>query len=312
MPTQVQKRPSTADGVQSPRTTVDKFPPIDPMHSSHDSRAKFNLQHREALRLALGSILAPKRPSMSNSRSSSGTASPAYSFSGSGTYTPATPPIAPYTPSLDAQDHPYSRLHPLQHYHPPHPPSKLGRLESHPDAPETDAAAPIPMSCSPPLHHLPPPHAPPPPLFRGRSQTTSTSASSSTNPSPRTSPRLQPSTPPTVHTPSAITTTDTADLEPSLGPPVPPVATTSSGDPGKISVVETAQSTSMSGDTPVPTAVVTQAQTTTTATATAVASPDPQCQGGSGHGGAGTPRAKFIQTLQGKSAWDALIHGSFS
>ncbi|KAH9477211.1 hypothetical protein JR316_0011130 [Psilocybe cubensis] len=28
--------------------------------------------------------------------------------------------------------------------------------------------------------------------------------------------------------------------------------------------------------------------------------------------GRGTPRAKFLQTLQSKSAWDALIHGSFS
>lgn len=31
-----------------------------------------------------------------------------------------------------------------------------------------------------------------------------------------------------------------------------------------------------------------------------------------GLGRSGAPRAKFIQTLQGKSAWDALIHGSFS
>lgn len=28
--------------------------------------------------------------------------------------------------------------------------------------------------------------------------------------------------------------------------------------------------------------------------------------------GSGTPKAKFLQTLQSKSAWDALIHGSFS
>lgn len=28
--------------------------------------------------------------------------------------------------------------------------------------------------------------------------------------------------------------------------------------------------------------------------------------------GSSTPRAKFLQTLQSKSAWDALIHGSFS
>lgn len=40
--------------------------------------------------------------------------------------------------------------------------------------------------------------------------------------------------------------------------------------------------------------------------------------GSSGNGGesqgmgGGPPRAKFIQTLKGKSAWDALIHGSFS
>ena len=27
---------------------------------------------------------------------------------------------------------------------------------------------------------------------------------------------------------------------------------------------------------------------------------------------AGTPKSKFMQTLQSKSAWDALIHGSFS
>ncbi|CAA7262697.1 unnamed protein product [Cyclocybe aegerita] len=34
--------------------------------------------------------------------------------------------------------------------------------------------------------------------------------------------------------------------------------------------------------------------------------------GSSSQTGAGTPRAKFLQTLQSKSAWDALIHGSFS
>ncbi|PPQ65521.1 hypothetical protein CVT26_000478 [Gymnopilus dilepis] len=28
--------------------------------------------------------------------------------------------------------------------------------------------------------------------------------------------------------------------------------------------------------------------------------------------GRSTPRAKFLQTLEGKSAWDALIHGSFT
>jgi hypothetical protein len=41
--------------------------------------------------------------------------------------------------------------------------------------------------------------------------------------------------------------------------------------------------------------------------------PTPESKGHSGSGsGSGTPKAKFIETLQSKSAWDALIHGSFS
>lgn len=38
-------------------------------------------------------------------------------------------------------------------------------------------------------------------------------------------------------------------------------------------------------------------------------SPGTENGGGSG---TGTPRAMFLETLQSKSAWDALIHGSFS
>lgn len=43
------------------------------------------------------------------------------------------------------------------------------------------------------------------------------------------------------------------------------------------------------------------------------AHPESGHDGGSqGGSGTGTPKAKFLETLQSKSAWDALIHGSFS
>lgn len=60
---QMQRKPTTGNGM----TPNESYPE----HSAH-----WTNQHRDALRLALGSILAPKRPSASRS-SSSGTASPA-------------------------------------------------------------------------------------------------------------------------------------------------------------------------------------------------------------------------------------------
>lgn len=39
---------------------------------------------------------------------------------------------------------------------------------------------------------------------------------------------------------------------------------------------------------------------------------DPASNGSTNASGRGTPRAKFLETLQGKSAWDALIHGTFT
>jgi len=310
MPTQVQNRPSSAEPLPPSRTSVERhtsMPLPDPTHHpSHDPRAKYN-QHREALRIALGSILTPKRPPMPGSRSSSGTASPAYSFSGSsGSYTPATPPSMPYTPSLDAngQEHPYSRGHyPHQHYHPIHPPSKLGRMESYHDAPEGDISASVSPSSSPPKHSSTPFSQPL--LVRSRSQT----------PSSRTSPRIQPTTPPIPHTPPTFTTADYPDLGPSYTSSSP-MAVTNHDDGGKFNGGQMTQSMSTSGDSSGSSATATQG-VGTCMDGSGNQSQHQQQQNGRGSGssssnGAGTPKAKFIQTLKGKSAWDALIHGSFS
>ncbi|KXN90404.1 hypothetical protein AN958_04273, partial [Leucoagaricus sp. SymC.cos] len=319
-PTQVSRSPST-EPLSSPRVGADKYPPPvqhDPMHHPpYDPRAKFNLQHREALRLALGSILAPKRPSTSGSRSSSGTTSPAYSFSGSsGTYTPATPPNMPYTPSLDAsnsQEHPFSRLHyPYPHQHPTHPPSKLGRVESHRDEQDADASRSIPTSTTPPQLHSPP-LAPPPPLFRSRSHNPSI-------PRPSRTGSRQATTPPLTGKPPEVTVTDATETVPSLPPPAQSVATTNSGGGRRINAKDDQMPPPSipppPTDVPVPAAAVIQAASTpASGTGSPSQTPSQQHPGGAGSStcsGTGTPRAKFIQTLQGKSAWDALIHGSFS
>ncbi|KAF5329447.1 hypothetical protein D9619_009167 [Psilocybe cf. subviscida] len=125
-PTQVHPRPSQH---QSDQFSTDQ----DPRNAHHASVKQ--QQHREALRLALGSILTPlkKRPPLSaSSRSSSGSASPAYfgMHSASGTHTPSgTPPVTSsgtYSQAYGPNSSEY--LHP--HGHHPHPPSRL-RPSSH-------------------------------------------------------------------------------------------------------------------------------------------------------------------------------------
>ncbi|KAJ7191883.1 hypothetical protein GGX14DRAFT_480902 [Mycena pura] len=88
MPTQVQQPP----------------PPPDVHHDAHSKHAHANALHRDALSQALGSILSPKRPTMTarsssvdSSRSSSGTASPAHGH-------PAFPPPP-------AHPHPHAHSH---------------------------------------------------------------------------------------------------------------------------------------------------------------------------------------------------------
>ncbi|KAF8890774.1 hypothetical protein BD779DRAFT_1517008 [Infundibulicybe gibba] len=209
MPTQVQNRSTDPNPIS--RGMPEKYLDHDPAHANK------NVQHREALRLALGSILAPKRPYTPSSRSSSGTASP-----------------SPYYHNHNHTEHPHLR-HLHSHLH-PHLPSRLGRTnssDSHSDSgtPQLTPSTSTPNSSS----LLPSPTEEHPPALSPHESSAAKDAHS---------------TPPPIHSPAPML----------VHPPV-------------VAVTE--------------------------------AKPD------SGSG-SGPPKAKFIQTLQSKSAWDALIHGSFS
>jgi len=221
MPARVHSRPEMV------RTPSEK-------HHEHDSfQANKNMQHKEALRLALGSILAPKRSYTPSSRSSSGTASPAHPAS-------FTPPPPPYSASNQGAEsgRTDALLHPRNPYF-LHTPSRLAQSESTDHSPSGSAASsPVP------------------------SQPAETQGS-------------QPSTPLSLPEPAVSDHPQTSD--------------------GQVYAVRAPKPVSVP-QPDAPSAV-----------------PTPESKGYSGSGsGSGTPKAKFIETLQSKSAWDALIHGSFS
>jgi hypothetical protein len=261
MPTQVHRRPSQH---QSDQFATDQ----DPRNAHASAKQQQQLQHREALRLALGSILTPKRPPLSaSSRSSSGSASPAYfgMHSASGTHTPSgTPPVASSGTYSQAYG-PNSSEHLHPHGHHPHPPSRL-RPSSH-------------------------------------------SPVSSGNPSPTSS---LPSTgaPSSISTPHLGSSTDTyvALPDPSnieLPPPAGPIQdTTTAGKPTRPPIRPLQATKQGVAQAQLATArSVSERTVNTTAPAAAASAPV---------SGYVTPKSKFLQTLQSKSAWDALIHGSFS
>jgi hypothetical protein len=233
MPTRVE-RPSRAESL-----------PREPMsHMSDNHVGNRNAQqHRDALRLALGSILAPKRPAMS--RSSSGSATPA-SHSASFCHTPSsvpTPPPPPHSAPISAgsgrssSEHHFAHLYSHHHQHHQHHPSRLGLSETH--LHDDDLSSPASSNAS--VEALP---------FMG-----------SGAPSPRSE--------------------------------VPSSVPSSGADGGDGVVVHQPVPIFAQGHVPtggeVPVVMISRSS-----------------------GGNGTPKAKFIQTLQSKSAWDALIHGSFS
>lgn len=148
------------------------------------------------------------------------------------------------------------------------------------------------MAISPTQYHSPPPVHPQ--LFRNLSRSP---------PSSRTSPRLHPTTPPLAHSLPTTMPADTADFRPTMSVPTSPVTTNRDGSNIKAEYMLPPPSILPSGDVP-----VLSASSTTNGTGSPDQVPCHQCPDGR----SGTPRAKFIQTLQGKSAWDALIHGSFS
>ncbi|KAF9502116.1 hypothetical protein BDN71DRAFT_1437587 [Pleurotus eryngii] len=207
------------------------------------------LLHKEALRMALGSILNPKRPYTPSSRSSSGTASPAYPYSFHHSPVPGTPSIPPA----------------------PHPTPSSGRFsESH---------------LSPfPYHPHPQPHLPHalPPLSHTHSH----------------------------HVPSPLSQLD---------------AQSSPQDGDQVSHSQRNSPTHSGAASP----TLSQAPgTLSDASITAPANPQQEHSNGPVHapapmqgavvvtdeGSSSSEKSKvtFIQTLQSKSAWEALIHGSFS
>ncbi|KAF8888447.1 hypothetical protein CPB84DRAFT_1964186 [Gymnopilus junonius] len=252
MPTEVQRRPSESISA-GPLGHVGPIPTssMDPIAATKAQQQQL-MQHREALRLALGSILTPKRPqTVPMSRSSSGTATPVlppFGYSPSGSHTPAgTPPLAsPYFTGLGpiSSEH----LHPHHAYqHHPHAHSRLARSASNSNSPTESAQA-------------------------------STASSAHPSPMPNTGPAMDPTTGlPTL-----------PDLE-----PLPP-ALTAQPQP---SIPSTSQPNLAMGERHLP----------------ARPSIDPlHASGVQQSSGRSTPRAKFLETLEGKSAWDALIHGSFT
>ncbi|KAK7029882.1 hypothetical protein R3P38DRAFT_2932169 [Favolaschia claudopus] len=131
-------------------------PPQDHHHDLHGKNA--NALHRDALMQALGSILAPKRPTMTgrssslstveSSRSSSGTASPAHehpSFPHPHAHSPPPPPPPPHsTPVPHSHSHPHSPLHP--HTHAPSPLAESASVSDVEDPIQDAHSEPSPMA----------------------------------------------------------------------------------------------------------------------------------------------------------------------
>ncbi|PPQ94291.1 hypothetical protein CVT25_004948 [Psilocybe cyanescens] len=276
LPIQVQRRPSEPMPMGP---TPGGSTPGDQL-----ATAKAQQQHREALRLALGSILTPKRPPiLPSSRSSSGAATPAHPspwLSGpvSGAQTPAgTPPTAsPYIaaghgPNSSEHLHPHYPYHGHPHPH-PLPPSKLGRSSS------SSSNSPV--------------------------ESAHNSAPNSGHPSPHT----------------GIGTAVGAQMVLSTVPDVEPLPPAMLAGPHSDSNVNEGGISGNGEVKPVRPSIAplhpnkegsTVASLAGAGTVEGSDAMHVQTEAGS-QSGRGTPRAKFLQTLQSKSAWDALIHGSFS
>jgi len=219
MPTRVQDRPA-----QMSRMPSEKFSEHDSAHVNRSMQ-----QHKDALMLALGSILAPKRPFTPQSRSSSGTASPAHSSSFATPSSPVLPPPPPNSTPVHVSD---IHFFPSRNIYHPHTPSRLGQSDSRePSVDPLGSPSSSPRSSSSSSHPPSPTEELPPPLAL-----------------PPLRVIVEPAEPPSVHAP-----------QPRDFPTTP-------GSAG--------------AHTRVPRV--------------------------------GTPKSKFVETLESKSAWDALIHGSFS
>lgn len=308
MPTQIQRPPSQPNPSHGGGRDSKYTEPVLLPHSSSSAavaaaaaaaktQQQQQLQHREALRLALGSILTPKRPQFSTaSRSSSGTASPNHfamptpyspvtGGGASGAQTPVgTPPIGPYFASGHGPNS-SEYLHPHHGYpyhgHPyPLPPSRLGRTTSSSNSPSDSAQNTAPSSAHP---------SPRPGMGVGAS------SPAGALPLP---PDIEPLPPAAAGAPQHM--------------PMQGQAAAAHSDPedrsGSCSHRKETEGEVIDSRRPPP-------PVTPMGKENEGGGMGNEDTGKAAHGhasGTNTPRARFLQTLQSKSAWDALIHGSFT
>lgn len=276
------------------------------------------MQQHQALRLALGSILTPKRPSVhqsTSSRPSSGAASPAVFYAGthsaSGSHSPTDHPTSS-SGGGSVSSHPLAHgPNPPEHLHPYHPYAHPGPTRT---AGHTHTHGHSHTHISLPPSRLRPGRSSP-----SNSPTSSAPISSYPSPSVTSNIIVNPDIEPLSMPPPIITSHPHAHLDHQphhqlggIEPPIPSITANGSQnsfhhpsvhDPMTQSATSHAdgqdQSATMSGPS---------------AHARPTSGDDVTSNGhGNGHSsGRGTPRAKFLEALQGKSAWDALIHGSFS
>ncbi|KAF5352905.1 hypothetical protein D9758_007957 [Tetrapyrgos nigripes] len=217
--------------------------------------------NKDALRVALGSILAPKRPSPSRSSASSGTATPLHNH--------------------------YPHIHPYPHVH--HPPPHSHSTPHHPSTPSRlshggDTHHQLPSPIYEPAHHVYQPNFGLPPRL-------------SRNPSSQ------------GHVPGAASISYSHSLSHPTDATSP--ASVSASAPALTIEAPSPISASASGSSMPPSP---QHEYPAHHAVHGLPTP-PRSNGGSG---TGTPtsvmKGKFLEKLEGKtqSAWDALIHGSFS
>ncbi|KAE9399427.1 hypothetical protein BT96DRAFT_920210 [Gymnopus androsaceus JB14] len=252
---------------------------------------------KDALRLALGSILAPKRYTpnpMPRSTSSSGTASPAHFPLPYGVGTPS--PANSSSPVPQSQSpHPSSHLafpHPHQHQHLPHVHSHLVPGREH-------AAHSLNQSTSSSTGHSPHSSLPATPITETGSNSMSSPSPFNYYPKPGLLSR-------SISSSSAHSTRPTPSA-PSNGAAgaVPDVAVLPANQAQNGNTGNQLESERIHMHAPAPRISSSDGSPgLPPAPAVAVTTP----------GGTPIGKNKFIQTLEGKthSAWEALIHGSFS
>ncbi|KAK2465565.1 hypothetical protein APHAL10511_002457 [Amanita phalloides] len=265
------------------------------MHSHHDHAR--NVHHKEALRLALGTILAPKRPYTPISRSNSGSATPVYPAAFSTESLLNRPSDLTHLHSRPSS-HSHSHTH-LQHPHHPSPPSRLGR---HDLTTPPGMAPPFPQS----HYFLTHPHTAVP------SPAASNSSSGTSTPEHSSVPGSASGSPPMANSPGLAAT---HSLNPASVPEedrlqlLPPIVAAGSTSQSVESLATGASHSVHAHTDPIEGAEADHDYISLRDKALH----DDHSHQPHENGGTLTPRARFIETLQSKNkAWDALIHGSFS